>query len=153
MPGSLPGLGLTAPRHRLALSKASSHQNGGKLTGPASALCGVALHEALELAWSHFLRLEEAIGPNKSLFSSKMPQSSSLKSYNPSKLDDNNGFKMLEVCYYISCILLSSPVELLVELNCSGLCEIAITGDSREAEGNLCCLHVNLCNLFDLSHF
>jgi hypothetical protein len=51
--------------------------------------------------------------------SSKIPQNSSLKNYNPSKSDDNDGFKMLEVCYYISCLLLSSPMALLIEQNCS----------------------------------
>lgn len=59
---------------------------------------------------------------------------------------------MLEVCYYISYILLSSPMELLVEQNCRGLCGTATTEDSREAEGNLGCLYVNLYNFFDLSH-
>ena len=58
---------------------------------------------------------------------------------------------MLEVCYYNSCVLLSSPMELLVEQNCSGL-KIAVTVESREAWGNLSCLYVSLCNLFGLWH-
>lgn len=85
-------------------------------------------------------------------FGSKIPPKVPLKTIIDPFFDDNNDFKILEVCDCISCILLSSPMELLVEQNCSRLCKITITEDSRETERNLCCLYVIICNLFDLSH-